>query len=182
MNSKLIAVATILTLSLTAFTAEKKKLYTPVKFPTFEKATTATSTAAKSSTKTAAKTAAKTQEVTWFTDYEAAKAKAKEEKKPMMLLFTGTDWCGACRALESKVFSTNEFKEYASKKLILVKLEFPKKTELDSKTKAQNNRLQSKYNPQGFPTCYFITADEKELGKVVGYSEEWLKKAKKVVR
>lgn len=166
MNLKSFVIISILALSLSNFAAEKKSVYTPVKFPTIEKTTTAS----------------KTSEVTWYTDYEAAKKKAKEEKKPIMLLFTGTDWCGACRALESKVFKTKEFNDYASKKFILVKLEFPKKTELDSKTKAQNSKLQSKYSPKGFPTCVFINADEKELGRVLGYTDEWMKKAKKIVK
>lgn len=166
MNMKFFTIATICAMTFIGFAAEKKALYTPVKFPTA----------------TAQIKTEKIEDPIWYTDYEVARLKAKEEKKVIMLLFTGSDWCGACQALESRIFKEKEFKVFASKKLILVKLDFPKKTVLDSKTKAQNNKLKKYYKPDGYPTCFFITADEKNIGKVVGYTPKWMEKAKKVVK
>ncbi|MDA0767040.1 MAG: thioredoxin family protein [Verrucomicrobia bacterium] len=36
----------------------------------------------------------------WGTDWDAAKAQAKKENKPILINFTGTDWCGWCIRLE----------------------------------------------------------------------------------
>ena len=36
----------------------------------------------------------------WMTDFEAAQVKAKAENKPMLLDFTGSDWCGWCIKLD----------------------------------------------------------------------------------
>lgn len=158
MKIKLFVIVSICILSLISFAAEKK-ITTTSKKPVVEKVK---------------------NEVTWYTDYEAAKKKAKEEKKLMMLLFTGSDWCGACKILKTRIFESKDFKNFAMKNLILIELDFPKKTELDSKTKAQNNKLQSKYKPKGFPCCVFLDSDEKEIGTILGYSEEFIKKMKKI--
>ena len=44
----------------------------------------------------------------WMTDFEAAKVKAKAENKPMLLSFTGSDWCPPCMALKKNVFQKKE--------------------------------------------------------------------------
>ena len=65
----------------------------------------------------------------WGTDWEAAKAKAKTENKPILINLTGSDWCGWCIKIEKEVFSSKEFKEFAAKHLILMEADFPKKSE-----------------------------------------------------
>jgi len=44
--------------------------------------------------------------LTWYTDINEASAIAKKENKPMMLFFTGSDWCGWCVRLQNEVFRT----------------------------------------------------------------------------
>src|SRR5688572_31835841 len=46
----------------------------------------------------------------WLTDIEAAKKKAAAENKPILALFTGSDWCPACIKWEKEVFSTADSK------------------------------------------------------------------------
>ncbi len=58
----------------------------------------------------------------WMTDFEAAKVKAKAENKPMLLDFTGSDWCGWCIKLDKEVFGEAAFKDYAVAELVLVEL------------------------------------------------------------
>lgn len=36
----------------------------------------------------------------WGTDWEAAKKKAAEADRPILVNFTGSDWCGWCIKLE----------------------------------------------------------------------------------
>ena len=61
----------------------------------------------------------------WLTDYQAAKKQAKEENKPILINFTGTDWCGWCIKIEKEIFSKEEFKTYAKENLILMEVVFP---------------------------------------------------------
>jgi len=104
----------------------------------------------------------------WLTDFEAAKAKAVAEQKPLLLDFTGSDWCGWCIKLDEEVFSQDAFKEYANGSLILVELDFPKRKEQSTELKAQNKALAEKYGIRGFPTI-LVLSPEGELIEKTGY-------------
>lgn len=103
----------------------------------------------------------------WMTNYEAAKAKAKSENKPMLIDFTGSSWCPPCIRLEAEVFSQEIFKEYAKDALVLLELDFPRDWR-NSKDEAvtRNVELFNKYQIQGFPTLVLLTPK----GELVGYA------------
>ena len=46
----------------------------------------------------------------WLTDFEAAKARAAELKRPILADFSGSDWCGWCIRLDREVFQTAIFR------------------------------------------------------------------------
>ena len=102
----------------------------------------------------------------WMTDLAKAQAKAKAEKKMMMLDFTGSDWCGWCIKLHKEVFSTPEFAKYAEKNLVLVEVDFPKSKKQDEKLKQANNELKTKYKISGFPTIIVLDGDGQKLGQL----------------
>jgi protein disulfide-isomerase len=104
----------------------------------------------------------------WLTDLPKAQAKAKEEKKLVMLDFTGSDWCGWCIKLHNEVFSKPEFAEYAKKNLVLVEVDFPRKKQLSAAQKRANDALQQKYKIEGYPTIIVLNGEGKEVGKL-GY-------------
>ncbi len=104
----------------------------------------------------------------WMTDFEAAKAKAAAEQKPLLLDFTGSDWCGWCIKLDKEVFSQKAFQEYAASSLILVELDFPRSKDQSAELKAQNEALAEKYGIRGFPTI-LVLSSEGELIEKTGY-------------
>lgn len=106
----------------------------------------------------------------WMTDFEAAKVKAKAENKPMLLDFTGSDWCGWCIKLDKEVFGEAAFKEYAAAELVLVELDFPRKKEQSADLKAQNEKLAKQYGVRGFPTI-LVLSPEGELIEKTGYKK-----------
>ena len=68
---------------------------------------------------------------------------------------------------------TDEFKKYASEKLVLVKADFPRKkaNQLAADVKEQNNKLAETYNPNGhFPLVVLLNSNEKVLGNT-GYKK-----------
>src|SRR5690349_19143489 len=81
----------------------------------------------------------------WLTDFSVAKKKAREENKPVLILFTGSDWCPYCMKWEKEVFSQPEFKEYAQKNLVLLLVDFPDKKPLPKAQARANDALQQKY-------------------------------------
>ena len=107
----------------------------------------------------------------WLTDWEAAKAKAKAEKKPILIDLTGSDWCGWCIKLDKEVFSQKAFKEYAEKNLILMQADFPRRKELPEALKKQNETLKDKYLEEGYPTVLLLDASGKKLTNDIGYRE-----------
>ena len=75
------------------------------------------------------------QELTWHNDINKAIDISFKSKKPMLLFFTGSDWCGWCIKLQKEVFQKPEFSEWA-KNVVLVELDFPRKTQLEEKLKS----------------------------------------------
>lgn len=113
--------------------------------------------------------AAMAAESGWLHDYEAAKKQAKEENKPILINFTGTDWCGWCIKIEKEIFSKDEFKAYAKENLILMEVDFPEKKKQTDEVKAQNKKLDKEYMIEGYPTIFLIDAEGKKLSEDIGY-------------
>ena len=96
----------------------------------------------------------------WSTDLEKAFVQAKAEKKSVLVEFTGSDWCPPCIAMRKNVFSTKEFVSAASKKYILVELDYPNG---DKAVKEKNQPYAEKYKIEGFPTVILFTPEGKEF-------------------
>ncbi|MGE9269684.1 MAG: thioredoxin family protein [Verrucomicrobiales bacterium] len=107
----------------------------------------------------------------WGTDWEAAKAQAKKEDKPILINFTGTDWCGWCIRLEKEVFSKEAFKDYAKENLVLLEIDFPRKKEQSAELKAQNKMLDKKFGVEGYPTIFLLDGEGEKISEDIGYRE-----------
>ena len=121
----------------------------------------------------------------WMTDWEAAKAKSKEEKKPILICLTGSDWCGWCIKLEKEVFSKKEFQDFAKENLILMEADYPKKKEQPAELKKQNAALEKKYLKGGYPTVFLLDAEGEKLSDDLGEfghdPEKWIVKLKELI-
>jgi len=104
----------------------------------------------------------------WLTDLKQAQEQAKNDKKLLLVDFTGSDWCGWCIKLDREVFSKPEFKEYADKNLVLLEVDFPRGREQSPTERAQNEQLLMKYEVEGFPTLIVLDSEGKPLG-MLGY-------------
>ena len=109
--------------------------------------------------------AAEAQELVWETNVTKAMAISTETKKPLLLFFTGSDWCGWCIRLQKEVLKTPEFAAWARENVVLVELDYPRKAPQTQDIKKQNNELQMAFGIQGFPTIILANATTKE-GKV----------------
>lgn len=106
----------------------------------------------------------------WDDDYEKALAKAKAEKKMVLLDFTGSDWCGWCIKLDKEVFSKKQFKDYAKENLVLVEVDFPQGKRQTKKVKEQNAKLQQEHGVRGYPTIIVLNSEGQKVGQL-GYME-----------
>lgn len=110
-------------------------------------------------------------EAKWLHDFEAAKAQAKEQGKPIFINFTGSDWCGWCIKLEKEVFTKKEFQDYAKDHLVLMEVDFPNKKEQPAEVKEQNKKLDKAFEIEGYPTLFLLDADGKKFTEDIGYRE-----------
>ncbi len=133
------------------------------------------------------------EELTWHTDMSKATDISIKEKKPLFLFFTGSDWCGWCIRLQKEVFKTPEFIKWAKKNVVLVELDFPRRTPQDEAVKQQNAQLQQQLQVRGYPTVWFVratkTADAKvnlnalgSTGYVAGGPQAWLEGANQIIK
>jgi thioredoxin-related protein len=132
------------------------------------------------------------QELKWETDINKAISASNKSKKPMLLFFTGSDWCGWCIRLQKEVLKTPEFKTWAAKNVVLVELDYPRSKPQTELIKNQNAILQQTFGIQGFPTIYFATAKVKggkpsftglgSTGYVAGGPKAWLAEADGILK
>ena len=111
---------------------------------------------------------ANTAELNWLENLEEAVDTAEANDQPILVNFTGSDWCGWCKRLHSEVFSQTAFIDYAGKNLVLLKLDFPKYIQQSEETKKYNSDLLTKYGVRGFPTILLLNSKGEEL-KRTGY-------------
>jgi protein disulfide-isomerase len=96
-------------------------------------------------------TSTQADEVLWKTSIAQAMAEAPQQNKQILLYFSGSDWCAPCVKMDQEVFSRKQFAEFASKNLILVKLDFPRHKKLSPDAKAQNEQLAKKVRDSRIP-------------------------------
>jgi thioredoxin-related protein len=110
----------------------------------------------------------------WLNDYKQAQQEAKAGNKLLLLNFTGSDWCGWCIRLDKDVFSQADFKDYASKNLVLLELDFPwpggsRFQAQAAGLKKQNEELAHQYQVHGFPTLIVLDGNGQKLWEYEGY-------------
>ena len=105
-----------------------------------------------------------------FTDnLDEALKSAKANKRYVVAVFSGSDWCTWCKKLEKEILSTEAFRKGAVGKYELVYIDNPRNKDLLSEHGKENNRkLTSKYDIHGFPTVLILDADGKKVAQL-GY-------------
>jgi thioredoxin-related protein len=105
----------------------------------------------------------KPNELTWYTDILKANEISVATNKPIFAFFTGSDWCGWCKKLQRDVFAKPEFIQWAIKNVVLLELDFPRRTPQSPELAQQNASLQQTFQVQGYPTVwlFFMNKDEK---------------------
>ena len=105
----------------------------------------------------------------WVTDFSSAKELAEQKGRPMLLEFTMSDWCPPCMRMKKEVFSQEAFLKYAHEKLVLVKLDFPRRAEQSPQLKAQNEALAQQFGIRGFPTVVLVSPEGDVINSEVGF-------------
>jgi protein disulfide-isomerase len=98
------------------------------------------------------------ESLTWHTNLDKAIEISNQESKPIFMFFTGSDWCGWCIRLQKEVFRTPEFEAWAKEKVVLLELDFPRRTPQTDELKLQNANLQQFFQVAGYPSIWITKA------------------------
>ncbi len=109
------------------------------------------------------------ESVNWQSDYATALKTAAATKKNVLLLFTGSDWCPDCKALEQQILSSVEFRKFTNENLVAVLADFPRTKKLPEEQAKANEALRKKFGVEGYPTLILLDANGNVLDKL-GYS------------
>ena len=97
--------------------------------------------------------------------------RAENEGKVVMLMFSGSDWCGYCIRLEHDVLGRDEFKKFADENLVMVLADFPEnKKGMSEELQNRNNALAKAYPHQGVPSIFFLDSKGRPIAQA-GYKD-----------
>ena len=89
---------------------------------------------------------------------------AQESGKPVLLVFSGSDWCAPCIRFEREILSDASFLRYAESHLILLKADFPQRKTIAQPLRLAYEKLADTYNQEGaFPKIIVVRPDQKAL-------------------
>ncbi|TVR82088.1 MAG: thioredoxin family protein [Saprospirales bacterium] len=102
----------------------------------------------------------------WHVLLEDAHRESQQTGKPIMAFFTGSDWCRPCMRFSAAVFDHEDFKQWASDKVVLFELDFPRRRSVPEEIQQQNGMLQQTLGVRGYPTVFvFNLVANRESGQ-----------------
>ena len=104
--------------------------------------------------------------------WEKVLSQCEINNKPILLVFSGSDWCGPCIRLDNEVWQTPEFRVFAKQNLNMYRADFPKRkaNKLNDELMAVNIQLAEKYNPKGYFPLVVLIQSNKVLA-TMGYEK-----------
>ena len=111
--------------------------------------------------------------VDWEQDYDLGLAKAKKDKK-LVMVDLYTDWCGWCKKLDKDTYANKDVADKLTKDFVAVKVN-PEKS-------LKGSKLAQQFGTRGFPHIVFVSAEGAKLSEIGGYlpPKEFLKRLEMV--
>lgn len=107
-------------------------------------------------------------QIEWLS-FDAALAKAKSEKKMMVVDFY-TDWCSWCKVMDEKTYGNKEVIDFARKKLVMAKVNAESNTQATFMGKTMTYReLAMGFGVRGYPATVFLGPGGEFITNVGGY-------------
>ena len=112
-------------------------------------------------------------EIIWQRNYHHAKHLAKRKMVPILLYFTGSDWCAPCIRMEKEFWESKDVFQFRED-FIFMKVDYPRRTGLlTDNQRTENQTLLSEFNKTKiFPCVIILTKNHRIRGKMSGYSGE----------
>jgi thiol-disulfide isomerase/thioredoxin len=105
----------------------------------------------------------------WLTSYETAMETARDTGRPVLTIFTGSDWCPHCRTLEDNVLATDTFLDWADGRVVLLMIDLPQHG-ISQAVRSERSQVCIKYGVRTFPNALLIGPDGQKLTGQSGYT------------
>jgi thiol-disulfide isomerase/thioredoxin len=105
----------------------------------------------------------------WLTSYEAAMESSRETGRPVLTIFTGSDWCPHCRTLEDNVLASDTFRDWAEGKVVLLMIDLPQHG-ISQAVRSERSQVCIKYGVRTFPSALLIAPDGQKIALQTGYA------------
>ena len=113
----------------------------------------------------------------WLTSYDEALAAAERTGRPILTIFTGSDWCLHCHTLEENVLQTETFSRWAEDRVVLLLIDLPQQG-ISQEERQSRSRVCIKYGVRSFPSALLIGPDGTRIAGQAGYTgqpaEAWV--------
>ncbi len=105
----------------------------------------------------------------WLTSYAEAMAVARDTGRPVLTIFTGSDWCPHCRTLEDNVLNTDAFQAWARDRVVLLLIDLPQQG-ISPAVRAERSQVCIKYGVRTFPSALLISPEGQKIALQTGYT------------
>jgi thioredoxin-related protein len=113
----------------------------------------------------------------WLRNYDDAMRAAEQTGRPVLTIFTGSDWCPHCVTLEKKVLDSQQFLAWAENRVVLLMIDLPQQG-ISQEERHARSRVCIKYGVRTFPNTVLIAPDGAKIMAQSGYHgqtpEAWL--------
>src|SRR5580692_5957572 len=104
--------------------------------------------------------------ITWASTLQDALTSAAVSNRPVVLVFTGSDWSPRSIKLDQEIFSNTGFANWFGDSFSPCNADFPQRRPLPDATLAENTALAMKFNVKHFPTLIALRPDGTEFARL----------------
>ncbi|MCP5492613.1 MAG: thioredoxin family protein [Chlamydiales bacterium] len=105
-------------------------------------------------------------------DYDKAVSIAKVFDKPMIVLFTGSDWDVDSQRFIHRILNEGTFYEVLKKEFVFAHIDFPELETHKAKVIERNTKLKTKFQVESFPMLVLLDAEQNEISRAGLFSED----------
>lgn len=99
------------------------------------------------------------------TKLDQALARAEAEDRPLMLLFTASDWSAATASFDQDIRSSALYTDWVARRVIQMEVDLPR-SNIDAATRNQRRALAKRFQIESYPTALFLHHSARELGRL----------------
>lgn len=104
-------------------------------------------------------------------DYDEALRQAKEQHRPLLVFFNGSDWSGLGMKMKKEILDTPQFEVGIASHFTCVEVDFPHHALLPEERVQKNCRLQQQFAITQFPALLLVDSNERVIVHL-GYCPE----------